>query len=293
MKLKSPNVWFIFGTVPVLVLDFVLGAWFARGMVWLSVVLLLLGLLAAVALVRKFIVMPKPRNRYGTPEPFALELPINCNAEFYHCPEMAKYEFLHRTVEVVSPLWNGKKPFQVMINPTLAEKYGQDFEKVAVVRELENFRRKNSLKSLVGLLLPVEVLAAAVPAAVAFGPQLEAVLGSFVLYFAAPFAAVAAFGGCLYLWNRTISIQDKQLDAFLLGYFSKEQVKQYIQVTEKMNAEGGSEKSRVFTEHYRDDRCCFSKRMRNFFRKNEKSVLQFCNKKPKRKGRLQRVEKSL
>ena len=141
MKLKSPNVWFIFGTVPVLVLDFVLGAWFARGMVWLSVVLLLLGLLAA-----------------------------------------------------------------------------------------------------------------AVPAAVAFGPQLEAVLGSFVLYFAAPFAAVAAFGGCLYLWNRTISIQDKQLDAFLLGYFSKEQVKQYIQVTEKMNAEGGSEKSRVFTEHYRDDR---------------------------------------
>ena len=147
MKLKSPNVWFIFGTVPVLVLDFVLGAWFARGMVWLSVVLLLLGLLAAVALVRKFIVMPKPRNRYGTPEPFALELPINCNAEFYHCPEMAKYEFLHRTVEVVSPLWNGKKPFQVMINPTLAEKYGQDFEKVAVVRELENFRRKNSLKS--------------------------------------------------------------------------------------------------------------------------------------------------
>lgn len=39
--------------------------------------------------------------------------------------------------------------------------------------------------------------------------------------------------------------------------------------------------------------CCFSKRMRNFFRKNEKSVLQFCNKKPKRKGRLQRVEKSL
>ena len=79
MKLKSPNVWFIFGTVPVLVLDFVLGAWFARGMVWLSVVLLLLGLLAAVALVRKFIVMPKPRNRYGTPEPFALELPINCN----------------------------------------------------------------------------------------------------------------------------------------------------------------------------------------------------------------------
>ena len=72
-----------------------------------------------------------------------------------------------------------------------------------------------------GLLLPVEVLAAAVLAAVAFGPQLEAVLESFVLYFAAPFAAVAAFGGCLYLWNRTISNQDKQLDAFLLWLLFK------------------------------------------------------------------------
>lgn len=29
--------------------------------------------------------------------------------------------------------------------------------------------------------------------------------------------------------------------------------------------------------------CCFSKRMRKFFRKNEKSKLQFCNKKAKKK----------
>ena len=49
----------------------------------------------------------------------------------------------------------------------------------------------------------------------------------------------------------------------------------------------------VSNASFEDDGCCFSKRMRNFFRKNEKSVLQFCNKKPKRKGRLQRVEKSL
>lgn len=40
-------------------------------------------------------------------------------------------------------------------------------------------------------------------------------------------------------------------------------------------------------------RCCFSKRMRKFFRKNEKSMLQFCNKNSKRKGRLQWVKKPL
>lgn len=42
-----------------------------------------------------------------------------------------------------------------------------------------------------------------------------------------------------------------------------------------------------------DNRCCFSKRMRKVFRKNEKSMLQNCNKKAKRKGRLQRVKKPM
>ena len=39
--------------------------------------------------------------------------------------------------------------------------------------------------------------------------------------------------------------------------------------------------------------CCFSKRMRKVFRKNEKSMLQNCNKTAKRKGRLQRVKKPM
>ena len=39
--------------------------------------------------------------------------------------------------------------------------------------------------------------------------------------------------------------------------------------------------------------CCFSKRMRKVFKKNEKSMLQFCNKNSKRKGRLQWVKKPL
>lgn len=43
----------------------------------------------------------------------------------------------------------------------------------------------------------------------------------------------------------------------------------------------------------RECRCCFSKRMRKVFRKNEKSMLQNYNKKAKRKGRLQRVKKPM
>ena len=40
-------------------------------------------------------------------------------------------------------------------------------------------------------------------------------------------------------------------------------------------------------------RCCFSERMRKLFRKNEKNVLRFCNKKAKEKRRLQRVKKPM
>ena len=43
----------------------------------------------------------------------------------------------------------------------------------------------------------------------------------------------------------------------------------------------------------KDSVCCFSKRMRKVFRKNEKSMLQNCNKKAKRKRRLQRVKKPM
>ena len=35
--------------------------------------------------------------------------------------------------------------------------------------------------------------------------------------------------------------------------------------------------------------CCFSKRMRKLFRKNEKSVLQFCNKSSKTKRAFTKV----
>ena len=41
------------------------------------------------------------------------------------------------------------------------------------------------------------------------------------------------------------------------------------------------------------DQCCFSERMRKLFRKNEKNVLRFCNKKAKEKRRLQRVKKPM
>lgn len=51
---------------------------------------------------------------------------------------------------------------------------------------------------------------------------------------------------------------------------------------------------REFNRLYKElDDCCFSERMRKLFRKNEKNVLRFCNKKAKEKRRLQRVKKPM
>ena len=44
-----------------------------------------------------------------------------------------------------------------------------------------------------------------------------------------------------------------------------------------------------FRTYYRKRRCCFSKRMRKLFRKNEKSVLRFCNKSSKTKRAFTKV----
>lgn len=48
---------------------------------------------------------------------------------------------------------------------------------------------------------------------------------------------------------------------------------------------------RTFCKKYAgvDGECCFSKRMRKLFRKNEKSVLQFCNKSSKTKRAFTKV----
>lgn len=56
----------------------------------------------------------------------------------------------------------------------------------------------------------------------------------------------------------------------------------------RKNLEGISQK--VLTDSLRSmEECCFSKRMRKLFRKNEKSVLQFCNKSSKTKRAFTKV----
>jgi hypothetical protein len=67
-----------------------------------------------------------------------------------------------------------------------------------------------------------------------------------------PFVVVALFGLCLFFWNKRISKDDYRLDRYLLAHFSKEEVEEYICISEKM-LEGGK-KEKEFSEHYKNDR---------------------------------------
>ena len=64
-------------------------------------------------------------------------------------------------------------------------------------------------------------------------------------------------------------------------------------LTKRLKERFGDDVSVISHDNYYKRHCCFSKRMRKVFRKNEKSMLQNCNKKAKRKGRLQRVKKPM
>lgn len=252
MKIKSTNWMYIAALLPLLVVDIGLGIWLARNKLWLVILLAVLGVAMVNAVFRKFKEMPKPMDTYGEYRKADLTLPVEANVELYWAEGMGKYEFLHRIVEVATPLFPKKgEPFKLMMNPKMLEYHGETFMKVAATRELESLRTYTSFKAMVGLVLPFEVLICCLLLVANFHLQLEVILGGFLINMVAPGVAVAVFGLALVLWNKSISKSDIRLDCYLLAHFSKEEIKEYICITEKM-LEGG--KGKEFSEHYKNDR---------------------------------------
>ncbi len=252
MKIKNPNWLYILALEPLLIADFCLGIWLVQDKLWAVMLLAVFGLATVSAVFRKFREIPKPMDSYKKCRRAFLELPVQANVELFWCDSMADFEFLHRIVEVAMPLFPKGKPFRVMMNPKMLEAHGETFMKVAVTRELESLRTYTSLKSTLGLVLPFEALAFVLLLVARFHAALEASIGGFWVNMAGPALAVAFFGLSLYLWNRQISKDDIRLDCYLLAHFSKEEIKEYICITEKML--GGGEKRKEFSEHYMNDR---------------------------------------
>lgn len=253
MKLKSLNLYYIIGIIPLTALNFILGMKLASERIWLVCLIGMIGAIVIGGLIKKFMVMPYSVTSYGKLDPISLELPVNCNVLLFTSDIMDKYAFLGRTVEIISPLRQTGK-FIVVVNPKLLREYGKEFTKCAIVRELKRFSSASGLKIILRLAMPIEILIALILSVFTFHINLSTYFSGFYVNFLLPFITVVIFGFTLYRWNRYVSKQDMKLDRFLLEYFPSNDVVHYVRVMNELQSVDESEKSRKFNQHYAEER---------------------------------------
>ena len=254
MKPKSTNIFYYLGLLPLTVLDFALGMWLARAHLWLVIVLGVLCVLVVGAVIRKFRCLPHTVESYGKLIPSTLTLPGRTDIALFESEEMARYDFMVRVAEFLSPMhFNDEKP-KLIINPKMRKEYGDTFMQIAGMREVRRYETHGALRLLLRLVIPVEAMITVALCVFAFQVDLSQYFSNFFLNFILPFLLVVLLVGDLYLWNRSISAQDARLDSFLTSCFSVQDIENYILTIEAL--EGGNEKenSKKFNAHYAQER---------------------------------------
>ena len=254
MKVKSTNLWYMVGLIPPLWLDCLLGMSLARNKGWLVVVLGAVMVLGSVWIVKKFHNMPRSEASYEPLRLLTIELPARYPVKLYACDDMAKFDFMARVAEVISPFRMKEDHYKLAVNPKLIEQHGETFIKIAATREMRRYETKGALKLLLGLLVPLQIILAIVLAIFVSRVDLAQYFSAFFITFLLPLLMVFLVVGDLFLWNRFVSQQDIKLDAFLTSYFSVRDVERYITTMEKIEEGGEKEKSRKFSEHYAQER---------------------------------------
>lgn len=253
MKLKSLNVYYIIGIVPITMINFILGLKLASNNIWLSSIIGIIGIAVIIGIIKKFTVMPYPVASYSKLNPLSLDLPVECNALLYTSDIMDKHAFLSRTVEIISSI-RQTDTFIVVVNPKIVREYGEEFTKCAIVRELKKYSSKSVLKDILLLVIPMEVLVSLILCVFAFQINLSTYFGGFFTNFVLPLIVVIIFAFTLYLWNRSVSRQDIRLDRYLLEYFSSKDVVHYVEVMNELQSANENENSRKFNQHYSKER---------------------------------------
>ena len=158
MKLKSWNVYYIIGLVPIKLINFILGIKLTSNKIWLSSMIGIIGIGVFIGIVKKFTVMPYPIASYGKLQPLSLDLPVECNALLFTSDIMDQHSFLSRTVEIITTI-RRTDTYTIVVSPKLLREYGEEFTRCAVVREIKKYSSKSALKIFLLLVIPLEVLA--------------------------------------------------------------------------------------------------------------------------------------
>jgi hypothetical protein len=250
MKWKSSNVFYLIGIGLPLTVMGALGIKIAWPSVWGCAAIFAATVLLLKMLIRKVRFLPRPLAEYGELKRETLELPGDPEVEVYSSNALCQYDFVLRIAEFLSPFSFADRPPKVVINPRLLQEKGTRFMQIAVMREIERYRRKHQTTAILHLLLPLFALAIAALSVFAFKIPLSDYLGPFWVQFAMPFLFTIFLGLHLFLWNKSLSVRDYQLDLFLTSLFTVADVKQYILSVEKLEGGNETKKQGAFNHYY-------------------------------------------
>ena len=254
INLKSTNIYYIIGIIPLISLAFIMGILLSPHC-WLKVLLAAVWFCCTFYSVRKFLFLPRPKSEYSDLEPLELRLSIPYNVRLYTSKRMAEYSFLNRHIEVISPLhFKSASPLRIAVNPKLFEQEGEDYTRVAIVREIEKYRNKSQIKNVLGLTTPLLSLIVLVEMYFLFAAHLSKLVNSGALIFFAPSIGVLIILGTLFLWNKSISKQDFITDRRLLSFFSHDEIAQYIRRSEELLCGEEKVQPRTVQNHYAEER---------------------------------------
>jgi len=250
MKWRSSNVLYLIGIgLPLLVIAelIIKIAWPS---VWGCAAIIVITVLLLKSLIRKVRFLPRALEEYGELIPVELDLPGNPDVEVYSSNALCQYDFVLRIAEFLSPFSFGDTKPKVVINPQLLKEKGKRFMEMAVMREIERYRRNYQVSTILHLFLPLSFLAILVLSVFAFKIPVLEYLGPFWLYFAMPFLLTFLFGLHLFTWNRSLSIKDYQLDSYLASLFGLKEVKQFIMSVAELERRGEKQHHAPVNHHY-------------------------------------------
>ncbi len=254
MKLKSTNVIYLIGIVPLLVFDFGAGLTLAVGF-WPRAAVLAAGVACLIWVCRKFRFLPCPETEYADLVPLDFQVPGNFHVQICSSQRMAEFPFLCRIAEVISPFrFRGDEPVKVAVNPKLLREEGKTFMQIAVLRELEKYRQGSQVKTTLGLVCPLLILAGGTEMVILFKSSLGFLSASAVLSVILPMFGAACVVAVLFLWNQNISRQDYRLDYALKAYFTEEEIAGFIMRSEELTNHDEKADRRAMQNYYAEKR---------------------------------------
>lgn len=253
MKMNINNLLMIIGIVPMFIMMSIMILLTVKSVLWFYT-LLLIFLLANLWLIKKQLYIPRKLKDYGEIKKVEINLPVN-GFEVFGSEGLELYDFLNRTVEVYSPLFNSKESkTKLIISEKKLNAYPTSFTKVALVRSYIQHKEMSTVKIVLRLVCPL-LLAVNIALYIIWKDiGVSKYLSPFFVNMALPLILVILFLLHLHSWNKYISANEQQIDKALLQYFTVEEVVSYIREIERIEGRNEKDKSKSLNGYYSQQR---------------------------------------